>query len=345
MNMLVKHFLRIPPILVSFCLSFGTIQADEPIRKIKDPESLLVFLENDKIEIGIFPELAGSALVLRRPGGANFLYVHPEDWLEWDSVIPDPKEVGKWTDFFGHIIWLGPQSDFWNQQDVFPELHGNAWPPDPSLVYGSCRILEQTPDKLVLEGPGSPYTGIRLTKTYQLKESGVEMEVIATNISERTLKWDIWSNTRVPTCFPFLVPVENSDHARIDTGDPELIAWSADSGYFSFDLTPGETPAKAKAYVTASKPWIAAFSGDTVFLKSFDSVDPAQVHPEQALVEIYYNKTAEKGAGFLELEAHGPYTSLKPGESMTFHETWTLLPYTGDASLTSRIKWVESQLE
>lgn len=286
-------------------------------------------------------------MVLRRPGGANFLFVHPEDWLEWESVVLDPVEFWTWNDFFGHIIWLGPQSDFWNQQDILPELHDRVWPPDPYLVYGSYRIVEQSDDKLVLEGPDSPYTGIRLTKIYRLEESGVEMEVVATNISDRTLKWDIWSNTRVPSRFPFLVPIENPDKVKVDTANPELIEWKTGEGYFSFDLTPlvGDVSGKAKAYVTACRPWIASFSEDTVFLKSFESVDPAEIHPEQGFVEIYYNKAAEKEAGFLELEAHGPYTTLNPGESMTFYEKWTLLPYNGDACRESRIKWAETHLE
>ena len=323
------------------------LEAEVSSSQTSDPESRLVFLSNESVEIGIFPELAGSVMVFRKPGGDNFLYVHPGDWLDWEPTIPDPEQVGTWTDFFGHIMWLGPQSEFWNQQGVLPEMQGQWWPPDPYLVYGNYRILEQTEDSLSLEGPESPYTGVKLTKTYRLNGSKVEMEVVATNTGERNLKWDLWSNTRVPPKWPFLIPVASPENVRTDPEKLKVIEWTADDGYFSFDLTPSAEgkSESAKAFVSASQPWIASFSADTVFVKSFEMVDPLRVPPGQSLVEVYYARNADIDKAFVELEAHGAYTELKAGESMTFHETWSLMPFDGENTRESRIEWAKKNLE
>ena len=347
----ITHTMKIKRILSLISLVGMTggaiLEAETGSSQSSDPESRLVFLSNESVEIGIFPELAGSVMVFRKPGGENFLYVHPEDWLDWEPTIPDPHQLGTWTDFFGHIMWLGPQSDFWNQQDVLPEMQGQWWPPDPYLVYGNYRILEQTEDSLSLEGPESPYTGVKLTKTYHLNGEKVEIEVVATNSGERNLKWDLWSNTRVPPKWPFLVPVAGLESARIDPAKLNVIEWSADAGFFSFDLTPsakGESES-AKAFVSASQPWIAAFSEDTVFVKAFEMVDPSAISPGQSLVEVYYSKNTDIDKAFVELEAHGPYTLLKPGKSTTFHETWSLLPFDGENTRESRIAWAKKNLE
>lgn len=343
--MKLKRFYHL--LLTTLLFHAVMITADTSAQTLEDPESRLLFLRNDSVEIGIFPEVAGSVMVFRKPGGENFLYVHPEDWLGWEPTIPDPKNLGTWTDFFGSIMWLGPQSDFWNQQDVLPEMYGQPWPPDPYLVYGNYRILEQTKDSLSLEGPASPYTGVKLTKTYRLNGSKVDIEVVATNTSGRTLKWDLWSNTRVPPKWPFLVPVAGKESVRLDPEKLNVIEWSTGDGYFSFDLTPsakGESES-AKAFVSASQPWIASFSKDTVFVKAFEMVDPSAVSPGQSLVEVYYAKNTDIDKAFVELEAHGPYTLLKPGESMTFRETWSLMPFDGEDTRESRIAWAKKHLE
>lgn len=344
--MIFTRITRMPLLLVILGLGIVKMPLSGLAQISQDPESHLLFLKNDQIEFGVMPELAGSVLVLRRPGRENMILSHPEDWSELPAEIPSPRDVSTWKDYLGHIIWLGPQSDFWNQQDVLPELHGRVWPPDPYLVYGHYQVIKQSDRELKLLGPSSAYTGVQLSKHYVLKENRIEMEVVATNTTDHALNWDIWSNTRVNGDQPFLVPVDSEDDIRIQSKDEQRMPWIHKDGYFTFllDHKTQDISLNAKAFISVSAPWIASFTSDTVFVKSFDRIEPSLIHPEQGAVEVYYRKKSKDRDALIELEAHGAYTTLQPGESMSFKEVWVLYPYDSDNSLIARIAWVRSHL-
>ena len=59
-----------------------------------------------------------------------------------------------------------------------------------------------------------------------------------------------------------------------------------------------------------------------LFVKRFPDIAPTQPAPKEAEIQVYVNA----GKTFIELEAQGPYTSLKPGEALSWTVCWYLLP-------------------
>jgi hypothetical protein len=78
-----------------------------------------------------------------------------------------------------------------------------------------------------------------------------------------------------------------------------------------------------KAFIHPSEKLMVGFSESQAIKISFEYVPPEQIHPDQAAVEIYNMISTEET--LLELEIHGPYLTLQPGESMHLAETWICL--------------------
>ena len=81
----------------------------------KSLDSNLVWLLNDKIEVGILPEVGGRIVVLRKPGGMNML---KSDTLQWQPPWPEISLQAGFIPYNGHIVWLGPQRKWWARQDL-----------------------------------------------------------------------------------------------------------------------------------------------------------------------------------------------------------------------------------
>src|SRR5690606_9130758 len=125
---------------------------------------------------------------------------------------PEPAADGVDIPYLGHVLWIGPQSAWWLDQDVNPQRRAAKapWPPDPWLAYGRNRILERSAHAVALEGVDSPVSGLRASQRYRLSArapAAMELEAAATNIRERPVRGDLWFNTRLPAASRVFVPV------------------------------------------------------------------------------------------------------------------------------------------
>src|SRR5690606_39891516 len=84
--------------------------------------------------------------------------------------IPRVSSTSGNIGYFGHEMWVGPQSAWWTQQTVNAERLAakSVWPPDPFLVLSRHTIKQQNDAQILLQGPDSPISGIAFTKHYQL---------------------------------------------------------------------------------------------------------------------------------------------------------------------------------
>jgi hypothetical protein len=113
----------------------------------------------------------------------------------------------------------------------------------------------------------------------------------------------------------------------------DSIDYSIEKSYFSYlpkKLDGGRIEANSKAFISPSKPFMASYHDGHFFIIEFDMYDTSLSHPEQAMVEIYNYISADPEDAFTEMEYHGPYEEIKPGESILLSETWQLLPFQGD---------------
>ncbi|MDZ7725330.1 MAG: DUF4380 domain-containing protein [candidate division KSB1 bacterium] len=201
--------------------------------------------------------------------------------------------------------------------------------PDPFLTHAEFAVLKQREDYLKMAGPPSPVSGIRLTKEISLADSQVTFIVSAENIRDTSVQWDLWMNTRLDGYASFYVPAdsEHLDWVSMKADEHrDVMPYSIQDGYFTFHTSApseGKQQRVQKAFLTPREPFIAAFDKGQMLLIEFEPVPVHRMHPEHRLVEIYNQVRADE-QNLLELEVHGAFQALQPGERMSLQETWTV---------------------
>lgn len=298
----------------------------------------VVYLKNENIRAGFLPDVGGRMVFLAPIGEPNFLLSDSTLWNEPEKDRITPTANSPFKPYNGLITWLGPQSAWWTRQDILPEKKKRAdvWPPDPYLIYSKFEILEHTNTLLVMRGPGSPVSGVQLTKRFELKGNSIAISVTAKNIRKKSVAWDIWSNARFPATTNFKVPVSGNNMVRIKAEETTLVdtmKYNIQDGFFSYlPEMPSENKLQriSKAFIYPSAGTISVKKSDWELQLNFERVAKDEIHPEQALVEVYNCISANGQADLLELEHHSAYASIKPGKSIHLKEQWTFLKTSGN---------------
>jgi hypothetical protein len=299
----------------------------------------LVEISNGTITVGAVPSLGGRVVSLRPASGENLLDSDPR---YWQAPFPKPALDTPFAPWNGRIVWVGPQTAFWSQQDLRPDLRAAkaVWPPDPFNEAGRFEVVERTPTRLRLKGATSPVTGLALEHEYEITgERTVRMKVTATNGRSMSVSWDLWPNTRVrPTGYVY-VPlgpepprVEGGREAKVGTYPHHV-----EGGWVS--IRPGLRPTApqeklwTKLFLRPGRGLIAYFYRRHLLLIRAAVVPNEHLHPEQAFIELYKGAATDAAEDILELEMHGPYEALAPGASMSLEQTLELMDgVEGDAT-------------
>ncbi len=311
-------------------LAWAERKAVAPVQRIE--------LTNGVIVVSVLPSLGARVVQLATVGGESLLDSDPKYWA---PPFPPADLATPFQPWNGRIVWAGPQSGFWSQQDLRPDLKQSRlpWPPDPFNETGRFEVVERTPTRLRLRGAPSPVTGLAFEHEFEITgERTVRMKATATNRRGSPVSWDLWPNTRVrPEGFPY-VSIAPADPPRIEGPKPEEAAagrYPSEAREGWLTIAPGHEPRPpqqrlwTKAYVQPPRGLVAYFLGSRLLLIRAPVVPKDQLHPEQAFVEIY--RGAGRGATILELEMHGAYETLAPGASMSFEQTFEILDYDGAA--------------
>jgi len=315
------------------------------------PETILT-LENKVIQLGVLPHLGGRIVSLTVANSKNLLSSDANLWnYKFDKPIKEHVS-GEFLQLQGHIAWVGPQNEWWSQQDIQIDKRNEKqnWPPDPYLIYGDFKIEKQTKNSISLLGPESLYTGVQLTNSYTILDDGkINIHTSAKNIRTENIQWDLWLNTRVAGNTKCYVPILKNGIKNINFHDEEnVITYQIFDDYFTFNpIAPktGEKIHASKAFLTPSKPYIFAFIQDYMFVIHITIYDENLVHPTQGMVEIYNAMADTQEKSMLELEYHSPYKNLAPGESMEIEERWELVKYTSGDSEKEHLQFIKNWLK
>lgn len=294
-------------------------------------------LSNGTVAIEITPDIGGRILSVGLVGQPNFLKVGAAVIDEPDPVVsPAANNIG----YFGHEIWVGPQSQWWLQQLVNDERRTAkaVWPPDPFLILAKNTVREKNIQQVILQSPNSPVSGVAMQKTFALvegKPNQIRLDVSVQNIRDSKVAWDIWFNSRVPHTTNVYVPVASMSDVRIEhftdaTYGP--LEHNFSDGIFALENHSPSTHQgrKGKVFIQPAQGWMAAFRDQQLLIIQFDLQPKSAIHQEQGQIELYQEfLSAHPQEGLLELEVHAPYKTLNPRESMSAAEIWTLLPYAG----------------
>lgn len=298
-------------------------------------------LDNGTVRAGVTDAIGGRLLSFSLRGRQNFLLL--------DATAGDPCAApaagGRHVPFQGHEVWLGPQRDWWRDQDVDPGRAAAAavWPPDPWLTLARYEIVARGAGVFAVRGPASPLSGMRLYKRYALVDGhsdSLALDVVAENAGTATVARDIWFNTRVPVATEVYVPVAGRADVRAEPDGPLDVRFG--DGVLSLSPpAPGQAARKGKLFIQPAAGWIAAFRDGQALVIAFAHQPRAAIHPGQGQVELYQDADpARPRRGLLELEVHAPYVRLAPGARMAAHERWTLLAYEGAATRAAHLAFL-----
>lgn len=318
------------------------------------PSASTVWLRGETLQVVVSPRLGGRMLHVSLPGAPNLLKVG-------DAVAaqPDPRVDAEAGDigYLGHQVWLGPQSHWWAHQDANPARRAAIapWPPDPWLSYAATEVVVQAATRIELRGPPSPISGVRLDHLYALpasKPGTLETTATMRNIRATPMRWDLWFNSRVPADTRVFVPVASEGDVRLRHDvDARFDGLSGvtEGGFFTLDLVAsvaGKQGRRGKVFIQPRAGWMAGFRAGQAFVIRFDLQPRERIHPEHGQVELYLQWTPGDEAGsLLEMEVHGPYTTLAPNAEVQAKETWTVRRYDGPDDRDAQLAFLAVMLD
>lgn len=331
----------ISSIILALSAVFVTASACAEIEKLT--------LNSGTIKVEVTPEIGGRLVSFSLKDQPNFLLLAD---LNTKNTRPQVTPESDNISYFGHEMWVGPQSQWWVQQKANSKraTEKAVWPPDPYLILAKNTVLEHSPERVVLKSPESPVSGVQMVKAYALvpeRKNSLKLQVRATNIRKDNVAWDIWFNTRVPSNTLVYVPVANTadvQQKNMEDAVNAVLVYTLSDGILSLDMTPppaGKVSRKGKLMIQPSQGWIASFRDKQVFIVQFPLQPKSAIHPEQGQVELYneYNPNNLE-EGLLEMEVHAPYKQLAPKEFMIADETWTILEYKGPATRNAHVAFL-----
>jgi hypothetical protein len=226
------------------------------------------------------------------------LRINNKEYLTGKDVHPDN---------FGSTLWLSPQRDW-------------GWPPAPALDIEPYQASVKGKE-LQLISKKDQASGYQVSKTFKVfdRDTTIQITYQIRNISRSRKNVAAWEVTRVRAeGLSFFAkesdkPVHGSN---VDIADTLSHIW------FSFD--PLKVTNSQKLYMNG-KGWLAHMNSTGLLIKKFPDIRPVDAAPIEEEIEIYVNNKKD----YIELENQGPYTTLEPGQSLTWTVTWVLRPVPG----------------
>lgn len=204
---------------------------------------------------------------------------------------------------FGSTFWTSPQSE-WN------------WPPVPEYDSKPYKA-EVTDGKLLLTGEKSPRFGYSVRKefTTNVKEKAIVITYTIVNQSGETRKVAPWEISRVPN--GGLIFFDAKEVTPANNMETMPFVYEKKAAWYALDETRSNRKINADG-----KGWLAFYDNGLLFVKKFPDLKPAEPAPAEAEIQIYVNQ----GKTFVEIEEQGAYTTLQPGEELSWTVRWYLLP-------------------
>jgi len=209
---------------------------------------------------------------------------------------------------WGSTFWLGPQS-LWN------------WPPPEAIQLGKYAAEIQE-GKLLLTSDIEQQFGYRVVKKLSLNDGNslnIEYQIInETDSAQQIGPWEIT-----------VVPAEGAmvffPTGAIPDATNSTIEFNEKDGVARFEYNEQELQEVQKIFRNPSEGWLAHINkSNTLLVKKFDVIPPLELAPGPGNVEVYISKKSK----YIELENHGKYTLLEPGELLEYEVKWfiTKLP-------------------
>lgn len=212
-------------------------------------------------------------------------------------------------DNYGSTFWDSPQSAW-------------GWPPRAVLDSGPYTVVSSA-GTLELVSQVDP-SGLQFSKRIHanVARSCIEIEYRMLNHGQAPLKVGPWEITRVPGGLSFF------PHEEVPGLPPTVLEpVSYENGICWYDFDAALLAQGRKLFSGAKEGWLAHVGPERMlFVKTFLDTQPADYAPEQGEVEIWGND----GGNYVELENHGQYRELPPGEAHSYRVDWHMVKLPDD---------------
>ena len=243
------------------------------------------------------------------------------------SLKHQDREVisqSRFPESFVSTFWTSPQKE-WN------------WPPVQEYDKMAYTVDERTDQKLSIHSQVSERMKYQIGKTFttDAKKGAIVVTYSIKNMADETRQVAPWEITRVPNdngLIFFDAPVEAITPAG-------LMDFKAQAGaaWYNTDETNQNRKINADGHG-----WLAYLSNEGLLLiKQFDDLDASAPAPGEAEIQVYVNR----GKSYIELESQGAYTTLAPGQELTWTVRWMLVPVKSGTKQAKLLKTVKKALK
>ena len=309
-DMKLQTFLAVAALFAATALQAQSVKTGS-ILKVDD-EKYAVVAGNVTLTVDV---AHGAKILSFKLGEQEVLAQKPEPPASTDGA-PAPRMRFFNPNSYGSTFWTSPQAE-WN------------WPPVPeydSLPYaggaedgaffqaqGPVKYLNTYVPALVAVGQPSRF-GYRVQKTFTADPADGAIVIIYSiiNESDETRKVAPWAITRVPNGGYLEFDAKAEDVTPLD-----LMKVSFDENGARLDIDVANQNRKINV---DGKGWLKFHDNGLVLTQKFPDIAPADAAPGEAEIQVYID--ARKS--FVEIEAQGPYTELKPGEKLEWPVRWYL---------------------
>jgi hypothetical protein len=216
-----------------------------------------------------------------------------------DIIVPTATDPTTW----GSVFWTSPRSD-WTPQ---------TWPP-PIAIDNGPYTGAISGAHVVLNGQTDTSIGVSMSKDYAADATTGWITTGYTINATKAIKAAPWEVSRVPRGGMAFFPVGST----INRG-PLTITQTAGIVWFDDASKSATSPDGSKLAADGMGGWTAYLLGGNLFLKKFMDVPANQQAPGEGEVGVY------PGAGFLEFEVQGPYTSIPASGKLPWSMSWTVV--------------------
>ena len=274
-------------LIVILLLTFFTIlcsfyEMESTVKKLANRHYLI---RHENISIEIDPYL-GARIISAKIDNEELLLQERDSLLNWGSTF-----------------WIAPQS-LWK------------WPPPEAIQYGSYDTAIHD-DTLILTSEIDQKFGFRVCKRLHFNISNNSLEICYEIINETdSSKWiGPWEVTVIPSggakvFYPSGKEVPGT-RSNIQFDEFSGIAW--------YEYKREEVEDWHKIFRIPQKGWLGHVNKNrTLFIKTFSLVQPKYLALGHGNIEVYISKKSE----YIELENHGVYEVLQPGEKLVYNVKW-----------------------
>ena len=221
------------------------------------------------------------------------------------------KEVisqSAWRESFGSTFWTSPQKEW-------------SWP--PVIEYDKkAYTVEEKLASLVMTSQVNAKLGYRIIKEFAAdeKKGCFVITYSIRNETEVTKQVAPWEITRVPNDGLIFFDAKTADITPAG-----LMPFEEMNGISWYRTDTANENRKVNA---DGKGWLAYLNDGLLMVKKFQDLNLSQPAPDEAEIQVYVNR----GKTYIELESQGAYTTLQPGEALSWTVRWALLPYQGETT-------------